>query len=111
MSRADYPIRQILPEIERLSTEWKGTLSDLETCIGLLFVGHTFGSEGLRAAHSWTFLSRHSKALGYRTPKGFLDSLPKRGRHTRRLVVVRLADDIRATLKEKGLRAGTLAPV
>ncbi len=111
MSRTNYPIRKILPEIERLSTEWNGTLSDLETCIGILFVAHTFGSDGLRAAHSWTFLKRHSKALGYRTPRGFLDSLPKRGRHTRRLVVVRLADDIETTLKQKGLRAGTLAPV
>ncbi|MCC5880723.1 MAG: hypothetical protein JJU03_12600 [Idiomarina sp.] len=77
-------------QIEKVTKEFSGQINSLESAIGAIFIGQTYGWRVLRMIHSANTLKKYEKILGLK----YEDICPEKTEHSKRNVGFRVAEQI-----------------
>ena len=82
---------ELIKVIEKASTEYSGDLTILESAIGALIIGRTYGWKVLRLMHGGSAYARYQRILQIK----FRDTCPERTELSKKSVSLKIVDEVK----------------
>jgi hypothetical protein len=86
---------EVYQRITRSVAAFNGDLRVLESAIGALVIGQSFGWKALYFVHSHRTLKKYAEVLGFKSLEDLRDSMPFEGPHTDRLRVLQAIKSVK----------------